>query len=188
MTGKDSASASAEIAGARGLKGEFFVRSFTADPRALGEYGPLSNEARDRQFEIEVLGCTGNRLVVRAEGVDDRSAAEGLRGMRLYVDRERLPAPADDEFYYADLIGLQAELFRDGVFSHSLGRVVAVHDFGAAPVLEIAAPGSPSLMVPFTRAAVPEIDMAAGRMIVAQIPGLLGDDVKSMAEVGETLP
>lgn len=169
-----------EVAGARGLKGEFFVRSFTADPRALGEYGPLSNEARDRQFEIDVLGWTGKRLVVRAEGIDDRSAAEGLRGMRLYVDRERLPAPAEDEFYHADLIGLQAELFRDGVFSRSLGCVVAVHDFGAAPVLEIDAPGSPSLMVPFTRAAVPEVDMAAGRMIVAEIPGLLGDYVEPM--------
>src|SRR5512144_1109098 len=79
-----------QIAGARGLKGEFFVRTFTADPHAIGAYGPLSNDAADRVLQVRVLGATKNGLVVRADGIEDRSAAEALRGTRLYVSREAL--------------------------------------------------------------------------------------------------
>jgi 16S rRNA processing protein RimM len=168
-----------QIAGARGLKGEFFVRSFTADPHAVADYGPLSTEVGDRLLRIWVVGMTKNGLVVRAEGIDDRSAAEALQGTRLYVSRQALPPPAEDEFYHADLIGLEAELAGgDGAPLRRLGRVAAVHDFGAAPVLEIADTGSVPLMVPFSKEAVPEVDVAGGRIVVAPLPGLLGPDAE----------
>lgn len=178
-----------QIAGARGLKGEFFVRAFTTDPRAIGAYGPLSNEVGDRSFRIRVLGATKNGLVVRAEGIDDRSAAEALRGTRLFVGREALPPPAEGEFYYADLIGLQAEFAGDdGAPRRLIGRVAAVHDFGAAPVLEIESAGAPSVMIPFTLAAVPEVDIAGGRLVIAPIPGLFGDSDEPGTDTGESPP
>jgi 16S rRNA processing protein RimM len=162
-----------QIAGARGLKGEFFVRSFTADRHAVADYGPLSTEAGDRLLRIWVVGMTKNGLVVRAEGIDDRSAAEALQGTRLYVSRQALPPPAEDEFYHADLIGLEAELAGgDGAPLRRLGRVAAV------PVLEIADTGSVPLMVPFSKEAVPEVDVAGGRIVVAPLPGLLGPDAE----------
>ena len=178
-----------QIAGARGLKGEFFVRAFTTDPCAIGAYGPLSNEAGDRLLQVSVLGATKNGLVVRAEGVDDRAAAEALRGTRLFVKREALPPPAEDEFYHADLIGLQAEFAGDdGAPPRLMGRVAAVHDFGATPVLEIESAGAPSLMIPFTRAAVPEVDIIGGRLVIASVPGLLGDDDEPGTDADELPP
>jgi 16S rRNA processing protein RimM len=178
-----------QIAGARGLKGEFFVRTFTADPRGLAKYGPLSSEAGDRLLQISIAGVTKNGLVVRAKGIEDRSAAEALRGVRLYVSREVLPPAAEDEFYYADLIGLKAEISgANDLPSRGLGRVTAVHDFGAGPVLEINEPGSPSFMVPFTKAAVPEVDLAAGRIVIAPVPGLLDADGEPQAVARKTQP
>ena len=176
-----------QIAGARGLKGEFFVRAFTTDPRAISAYGPLSNEAGDRSFRIRVLGATKNGLVVRAEGIGDRSAAEALRGTRLFVGREALPPPAEGEFYHADLIGLQAEFAGDdGAPRRLIGRVAAVHDFGAAPVLEIES--APPVMIPFTLAAVPEVDIAGGRLAIASVPGLFGDSDEPGTDTGESPP
>jgi 16S rRNA processing protein RimM len=178
-----------QIAGARGLKGEFFVRTFTADPSGLAKYGPLSNEAGDRLLRISVAGVTKNGLVVRAEGIEDRSAAEALRGMRLYVSRDVLPPAAEDEFYHADLIGLKVDISGAGDLpSRGLGRVTAVHDFGAGPVLEIDQPGSPSFMVPFTKAAVPEVDLAGGRIMIAPMPGLLDPDGEGETVVPKTQP
>jgi 16S rRNA processing protein RimM len=168
-----------QIGGARGLKGEFFVRTFTADPRGFAQYGPLSNEAGDRLLRVSVVSVAKNGLIVRAEGIEDRSAAEALRGMRLYVRRGVLPPAAEDEFYHADLIGLEAEIAgADDLPSRRLGRVIAVHDFGAGPVLEIDAAGSPSLMVTFTKAAVPDVDLAGGRIVIAPMPGLLDPDAR----------
>jgi 16S rRNA processing protein RimM len=178
-----------QISGPRGLKGEFFVRTFTADPHGFAQYGPLSNEAGDRLLQISVVGVAKNGLIVRAEGIDHRSTAETLRGIRLYVSRDVLPPAAEDEFYHADLIGLHAEVaFADDLPPHRLGRVTAVHDFGATPVLEIEAAGSPSLMVPFTKAAVPDVDLAGGRIVIAPIPGLLDPDVGPKTVAGTTQP
>lgn len=178
-----------QIAGARGLTGEFFVRAFTTDPRAIGAYGPLSNEVGDRSLEVRVLGATKNGLVVRAEGINDRSAAEALRGTRLFVGREALPPPGEDEFYHADLIGLRAEFAdEDGAPRRLVGRVAAVHDFGAAPVLEIESAGAPSLMIPFTLAAVPEVDIAGGRLVIASVPGLFEDDDEPGTDADESPP
>ena len=157
------------------------------DPRAIGTYRPLSNEVGDLLLEVRVLGATKNGLVVRAEGINDRSAAEALRGTRLFVGREALPPPAEDEFYHADLIGLRAEFAGDdGSPRRLVGRVAAVHDFGAAPVLEIESEGAPSLMIPFTRAAVPEVDIAGSRLVIASVPGLFGDSDEPGTDTDES--
>ena len=178
-----------QVAGARGLKGEFFVRAFTADPHAIGNYGPLSNEAGDRLLQVRVLGATKSGLVVRALGIDDRSAAETLRGTRLFIRREALPPPAEDEFYHADLIGLEAELTGvDDAPPCRIGRVGAVHDFGAAPVLEIERTSAPALMIPFTKEAVPEVNLDLGLIRIASIPGLLAEGGESEISADELGP
>ncbi len=154
----------ARIGAAHGIKGEVRVKSFTAEPLELAAYGPL--EAVDgRRFTIEAArpaGASPDMLVVRFQGVADRNAAEALNGLELTVPRERLPEPDEDEFYHADLIGLDA-VTPSGA---PLGTVVAVPNYGAGDLLEIAPPRGPSLLIPFTRAAVPEIDLSARRVTV----------------------
>ena len=152
------------IGAAHGIKGEVRVKSFTAEPLELAAYGPL--EASDgRRFTIEAArpaGASPDMLVVRFQGIAERSAAEALNGLDLTVPRERLPEPDEDEFYHADLIGLAA-VTPSGA---PLGTVVAVPNYGAGDLLEIARPKGPTLLVPFTRAAVPAIDLAAKRVVV----------------------
>ncbi len=153
----------ATIGAPHGVKGEVRVKSFAADPTALGAYGPLL--AKDgRAFEIERLRpLKGDMLVVKFRGIDERTAAEKLNRLTLYIERSALPEPADGEFYHADLIGL-------AVFDASgaqLGTVIAVENFGAGDILEIAPERGPTLLVPFTKSAVPDIDIAAGRLVVA---------------------
>jgi 16S rRNA processing protein RimM len=150
------------IGAAHGVKGEVRVKCFTADPLAIGAYGELF--AKDgRRFEIETLRSLKNdMLVAKFRGVDDRDAAEALNRVSLYAERSALPAPGEDEFYHADLIGLAAV----DEAGKALGTVVAVHNFGAGDILDIAPPRGPSLLVPFTKAAVPVVDIAAGRVTV----------------------
>jgi 16S rRNA processing protein RimM len=152
----------ATIGAAHGVKGEVRVKSFTTEPGALADYGPLTTED-GRRFEIQRLrAAKGDTLVAKLGGVDDRNAAEALAGLALYVERSALPAPAADEFYHADLLGLAA-------FDPSgapLGSVAAVHDFGAGDILDIRPEDGPSLLVPFTNAAVPDVDIAGGRITV----------------------
>ena len=161
-----------EISAPRGLRGDFCVRSFTADPRAVAGYGPLTTDRPGSSLRLRIVGEKKGALVVRADGIDDRTAAEALRGCRLYVARSALPRPGEDEYYYADLIGLRAMFDADdgGV---PPGRVAAVHDHGAGPVLEIERDGAPSVLVPFSRTAVPDVDLAAGSLVIAPLPGLL---------------
>lgn len=147
------------IAGAFGVRGEARVKSFCAEPADIARYGPLST-ADGRSFALTITRTIGDGFAVRLSGVTTREDAEALRGTRLHVPRERLAPPAADEFYHADLIGLEAVDTGGAV----LGRVRAVHDFGAGDVVEIA--GAPERMVPFTRAAVPMVDIAAGRLVV----------------------
>lgn len=152
----------ATIGAAHGIKGEVRVKSFTAEPMSLTQYGPLTSDD-GRRFEIERLRpAKGDMLVAKLRGVSDRNAAEALNGVSLYVDRAALPAPDEDEFYHADLIGLAAF----DAAGEPLGRVIAVHDFGAGDILDIAPPRGKSLLVPFTKDAVPEIDVATGRVTV----------------------
>ena len=152
------------IAGAHGVRGLVKIKSFTEEPADLTAYGPLGDETGERRFEIAVTGQAKGLLVARIEGVADRDAAQNLRGVRLYVDRAALPAPEETEAYYhADLIGLAAE----DPQGQPLGRIAAVENYGAGDYLEIAPLEGAPLLVPFTQAAVPLIDIEAGRVVVA---------------------
>jgi 16S rRNA processing protein RimM len=155
----------ARLGAAHGVRGEVKLWSFTADPGAVADYGPFET-ADGRVVEIEALRPAKEFFVARLKGVADRTAAEQLRNAELFVPRERLPAPADsDEFYHADLIGL-AVVDAGGA---ALGSVVALHNFGAGDIIEVRrAEGRDTVMLPFTQAAVPEIDVAAGRIVVAR--------------------
>lgn len=143
-----------------GVRGLVHVTSYTEEPAALARYGPLEDQKGER-YRLEWAGDGVARLaVIGVEGerpVADRGEAAKLTNRRLYVPREVLPAPEKDEFYLADLIGLAAF---DGE-GRALGRVSAVHDYGGGTSLEIGA-----LLVPFTREAVPEVDLAGGRVVV----------------------
>jgi 16S rRNA processing protein RimM len=152
-----------QIGAAHGVRGEVRLRSFTADPTAITSYGPLETED-GRIFEIESLRPAKDYFVATLSGVADRNAAERLANIKLYVPRARLPEPDEpDEFYYADLIGL-AVVDRAG---KQLGAVIAVHNFGAGDLLEVRpSAGGVTELVPFNAMTVPEIDIAAGRLVV----------------------
>jgi 16S rRNA processing protein RimM len=159
----------AEIGAAHGTRGEVRLRSFTQDPLAVKDYGALESEDGARTFTIERVRPAKDCLVARIAGVADRTAAERLRNTKLYVGRDRLPAPANEEFYHADLIGLVA-LAADG---SELGKVVAVHNFGAGDLIELQpAAGGPAVMLPFTVASVPVVDIAGRRIVVDPPDGL----------------
>jgi 16S rRNA processing protein RimM len=151
------------IAGAHGLRGQVRIRSFTADPAGVAAYGPVTDEAGSRRFELAVTGAAKDGVIARIDGVADRTAAEALRGLRLYVARAALPAPEAGEYYRADLIGLRAEL-ADG---SPYGRVVDVQNHGAGDLLEIERAHGGSEFLLFSDAAVPVVDLAAGRIVVA---------------------
>ena len=150
------------IIGAQGIRGEVKVKSFTGDPEAVGDYGPL-HDAKGRDFRLKVHRLAkGDVVVASIRGVGDRNAAEALKGTELYVARDALPQPEDGEFYYTDLVGLRVAT-TDG---RELGTVGAVHNFGAGDMLEVKTEGGRSAMVPFTDDAVPEVDIAGGRVVV----------------------
>jgi 16S rRNA processing protein RimM len=157
------------IAGAHGVRGLVRLKSFTARAQDVAAYGPLQDASGARQFELALVGASRGALIARIRGVEDRNAAERLRGEKLYVARDRLPPTEAGEFYHADLIGL-AVARDDGT---PFGRVTAVHDFGGGPSLEIERAAGDSVMVPFTSAVVPVIDIAGGRIVVAPPDGLL---------------
>ncbi|MDG4575290.1 MAG: ribosome maturation factor RimM [Defluviicoccus sp.] len=166
------------FAGARGLNGDVWVKSFTAAPEDVAAYGPVSDAAGVRRFTLNVVGHGSGGVIARIDGIADRTAAEAVKGIELFVDRAALPAPAEDEFYFADLIGLMAERADEqDEAARPIGRVDAVHDFGAGAVLEIALAQGGVAMVPFTREAVPAVDLARGRLLIAPLPGLLAPAV-----------
>jgi 16S rRNA processing protein RimM len=151
------------------LQGEVRIRSFTAHPAAITEYGPLEDETGARLFEIESLRVTPKALSARLKGVTSRDEAEALTGTKLYVPHSRLPAREEDEWYHTDLIGISA-LDREGV---AIGSVVAVHNFGAGDLLEIRpASGGNTVLMPFTRDTVPEVDVEGGWLRIAPPDGL----------------
>ncbi|HEY6259281.1 MAG TPA: ribosome maturation factor RimM [Xanthobacteraceae bacterium] len=166
----------AQIGAAHGTRGEVKLRAFTAEPAAIAEYGPLESEDGTRHFEVEALRRAKGHLVARLSGVHDRDAAERLTNMRLYVARERLPPPAPEEFYHADLIGLRAE-DRDGT---ELATIVGIHDFGAGDLLELRPRGrAGTVLIPFTAASVPLVDIAGGRIVIDPPQDLFGDLLKA---------
>jgi 16S rRNA processing protein RimM len=150
------------VAGPHGVRGDVRVKSFTADPRDLVAYGPLADVDGVRVFRLKVLGAARGILRAHIEGVDDRDAAAALAGTELYVDRGALPDAAEDEYYHADLIGLRAELEDGGAF----GTVRALYDFGAGDTIEIERPGGRSVVLVFSQAIVPVVDIAGGRIVV----------------------
>jgi 16S rRNA processing protein RimM len=159
----------ARIGAAHGIKGEVKLWSFTADPAAVADYGPLESLDGTLRFEIEALRPAKDHLVVRLSGVRDRDAAERLTNVDLYVPRDRLPAPAAEEFYHADLIGLRAE-DRDGT---ALATIVGIHDFGAGDLLELRPPGAANtVLMPFNDTTVPVVDIAGGRIVIDPPQGL----------------
>jgi 16S rRNA processing protein RimM len=159
------------ITGPQGVGGAVRIKSFTARPEDIAGYGPLADASGTRRLELRLVGAAKGVLIGRLAGVDDRDRAESLRGLRLYLPRAALPPPEPEEYYHADLIGLDAVL-TDGT---PLGWVRAVYDFGAGDTLEIERRGAPPAMVPFTRAIVPVVALDAGRLVVEPPPGLLDD-------------
>ena len=157
------------IAGAFGVQGEVRLKSFTAQPEAIAAYAPLFTEDGSRSFTLRIIRPIAQGFAARLSGVETKEDADALKGLRLYADRARLPSLPDDEFYHADLIGL--EVVDTG--GQSLGRVKAVLNHGAGDLLEIHAPGhSATVLLPFTRAAVPTVDLAAGRIVADPPEGL----------------
>jgi 16S rRNA processing protein RimM len=157
------------IAGAFGVQGEVRLKSFCAEPAAIAGYGPLLTDD-GRSFAVRITRPIAGAFAARLTGVATREAAEALKGTRLYVPRDRLPPLPEDEFYHADLVGL-AVVDTGGA---ALGTVRAVLDHGAGDILEIARPGAPDLLLPFTRAAVPTVDLAARRIVADPPEGLIG--------------
>jgi 16S rRNA processing protein RimM len=160
------------VAAPHGVRGLVRIKSYTDDPMAVGAYGPLSDESGKKEYRVEALNVVRDAVLARIEGVADRTAAEALRGVRLYVERSVLPETGEREWYAADLIGLAA-VDTDG---RDWGKVVAFHNFGAGPVMEVSA----GLILPFTDEVVPEIDVEGGKVVVDPPAGLLagGDETK----------
>ena len=157
-----------EIGAAQGLKGEVRIRSYTQDPAAIANYGTLQDE-RGRAIEIESVRVTPKALIARIKGVTTREAAEALNRTKLYVERARLPEREEEEWYHADLIGLKA-FGQDGA---ALGQVVAIHNFGAGDLIEVKpAKGGATVLVPFTRDTVPEVDVEGARLTLNPPEGL----------------
>ncbi|SNX69401.1 16S rRNA processing protein RimM [Cereibacter ovatus] len=154
------------IAGSFGVKGEVRLKSFCAEPSDIASYGTLVSEDGSRSFRVTLTRPVAGGLGARLSGVATKEEADALRGVGLYADRARLPSLGDDEYYHADLIGLEV---RD-TGGALLGRVHAVHNHGAGDILEITGPAlREALLLPFTRAIVPTVDLSAGR-IVADLP------------------
>ncbi len=155
-----------------GVRGEMRLKSYTADPAAVVDYGPVFTED-GRRFVLKLVRpLKDDMVVVRAEGVADRDAAARLTNVRLYVPREKLPEPEEEEFYHSDLVGLRVETAE----GEALGTVAAVVDFGAGDLLEIRRPaGGPTVLLPFTKAFVPTIDLRAGRILALPPAGLFDE-------------
>ncbi len=152
----------AQIGAPHGVRGGVRLWPFTADPMALRDYGALESEDGAQRFEIETLRPAKDHLVARLRGIADRDAAEQLTNTKLFVPRSRLPAPEPDEFYHADLIGLPVFDTND----QQLGTVTAVLNFGAGNLLEVQPAVGATVLLTFTQAVVPAVDVAGGRIVV----------------------
>ena len=153
-----------QIGAAHGIKGEVRIATHTQDPKAIGRYGPLDTDRPGLVVTITRLRLNKNVVIAHIEGVSDRTAAERLNGVNLYIDRSRLPATEDeDDFYHADLIGLEARL-ETGVV---LGTVSAIPNFGAGDLIEVRDPQSgDTFLYPFTKAVVPIVRIEEGYLVI----------------------
>ena len=170
MTGSSTRICLGVIVGAHGIRGAVRVKCFTDQPQDLGSYGAIQDEGGQRRFKVRVQGVSKGLALVALDGVQDRNQAEAMKGVKLYVDRSQLPAADDDEFLVADLIGCHAVSPQ----GQPLGRVENVFDFGAGEVLEIVGSAG-AIMVPFTRQAVPQVDIG-DRRVVIEPPVYAADD------------
>ena len=161
----------ARIGAAHGVRGQVKLWTFTEQPLAVKEYGPLSTKDGSRQFEVTHVREAKDHLVATLKGIATRNDAERLNGIELYVARDKLPATEEGEYYHADLIGLAAITAAD----EPLGRVVAIHNFGAGDIIEIAPSKGPTLLLPFTNAVVPTVDLAGGRVVI-ELPQQIEDE------------
>ena len=165
----------ARIGAAHGVRGAVKLWTFTEDPLAVKVYGPLTTKDGTRQFEVATAREAKGHLVATLKGIATREEAERLNGIELYIAREKLPVPDEDEYYHADLIGLDAVTTANA----PLGRVIAIHNFGAGDIIEIAPPQGPTMLLPFTNAVVPTVDLAQGRVVVEMPKEIEGDDPAS---------
>jgi 16S rRNA processing protein RimM len=165
----------ARIGAAHGVRGAVKLWTFTEDPLAVKRYGPLMTKDGARQFEVTSAREAKGHLVASLKGIATREDAERLNGLELYVAREKLPATEQDEFYHADLIGLAAV----NAAGEPLGKVIAIHNFGAGDIIEIAPPARTSMLLPFTNAVVPSVDLAGGRVVIELPAEIEGDDPTS---------
>ena len=158
------------IVGVKGLKGDVRIKSFTEHPADVAAYGPLTS-ADGRAITLDVVGGVGDVVIAKIAGVTDRTAAESLKGLELFIDRAVLPATEEGTFYHADLVGLAVEL-ENGT---AVGRVAALHNYGGGDVMEVAEEqGSRTALLPFTAAVVKLIDVAQGKVVIAAQPDLFG--------------
>ena len=162
----------ARIGAAHGVRGAVKLWTFTEDPFAVKQYGPLATKDGVRQFEVTQAREARDHLVASFKGVTTREQAERLNGIELYVARDRLPATEEGEYYHADLIGLAAVTAAD----EPIGRVVAIHNFGAGDIIEIVPLHGPTLLLPFTDAVVPTVDIAGGRVVIDQPAEIEGEE------------
>jgi 16S rRNA processing protein RimM len=162
----------ARIGAAHGVRGAVKLWTFTEDPFAVTRYGPLSTKDGARAFEVAHARESKGHLVATFNGVTTRNQAERLNGLELYVARDKLPATDDDEYYHADLIGLAAVTATD----EHLGKVIAIHNFGAGDIIEIAPPKGATMLLPFSNAVVPTVDIAGGRVVIELPEEIEGDD------------
>ncbi|MGX1102732.1 MULTISPECIES: ribosome maturation factor RimM [Bradyrhizobium] len=162
----------ARIGAAHGVRGAVRLWTFTEDPLAVKDYGPLTTKDGTRQFEVTHAREAKDHLVVTLKGVASRDDAERLNGLELYVPRDRLPDTDDGEYYHTDLIGLAAVTTTE----QPLGKVIAIHNFGAGDIIEIAPPQGATMLLPFTNAVVPTVDVAGGRVVIDLPREIDGDD------------
>ena len=167
----------ARIGAAHGVRGAVKLWTFTEDPLAVKTYGPLVTKDGARSFEIATAREAKGHLVATLKGIATREDAERLNGIELYIAREKLPATDENEYYHADLIGLAAV----DAAHEPLGRVVAIHNFGAGDIIEIAPPSGTTLLLPFTHAVVPSVDLKGGRVVV-EVPAEIEGDTPSAAD------
>ncbi len=162
----------ARIGAAHGVRGAVKLWTFTEDPLAVKRYGPLTTKDGTRQFEVATAREAKGHLVATLKGIATRDEAERLNGVELYIAREKLPDTDADEYYHADLIGLAAVNAAD----EPIGRVIGIHNFGAGDIIEIAPPHGATMLLPFTNAVVPTVDLGGGRMVIVLPDEIDGDD------------
>jgi 16S rRNA processing protein RimM len=162
----------ARIGAAHGVRGAVKLWTFTEDPLAVQHYGPLATKDGTRQFEVTHAREANGHLVATLKGIATREEAERLNGVELYIARDQLPKTDEDEYYHADLIGLAAVTADDA----PIGRVIAIHNFGAGDIIEIAPSHGATMLLPFTNAVVPTVDLAGGRVVIELPEEVDGDE------------